>query len=341
MVEPQLPARHKVDISIIIVNWNTRELLARCLQSVISSFESQVSSPASQPATRNPQPATRNLQPATRNLQPATCEVFVVDNASTDGSAQMVRECFPWVRLIENAENVGFARANNQAISQSQGGYVLLLNSDTEVYPGALKAMVQFMEGRPQAGGCGPRLLNADGSLQVSCHPMLTPEREFWRLLFLERLWRRATYAQERWDRQVPRSVEVIKGACFLLRRTALEQVGSLDEGYFMYTEEMDLCYRLLRAGWQLWWMPQAVVKHYGEASSKQVAEAMYVQLYRSKVQFYRKFGGPRRATRFKRLLRLAYGPRLIVAALGALFSPSLATRARTYRRLLAELPAM
>ena len=108
-----------------------------------------------------------------------------------------------------------------------------------------------------------------------------------------------------------------------------------------MYTEEMDLCHRLLQAGWQLWWVPQAVVKHYGEASSKQMAEAMYVQLYRSKIQFYRKFGGPRRADRFKRLIRLAYGPRLAVATLGALLAPALAARARTYRRLLVELPGM
>jgi GT2 family glycosyltransferase len=164
---------------------------------------------------------------------------------------------------------------------------------------------------------------------------MLTPEREFWRLMFFDRLWRRATYVQERWDWETPHPVEVIKGACFL------EQVGLLDEGYFMYTEEMDLCYRLLQVRWRLWWVPQAVVKHYGEASSKQMAEAMYVQLYRSKVQFHRKFGGPRRADRFKRLIRLAYGPRLAVAALGAPFSPALAARASTYRRLLAELPSM
>jgi GT2 family glycosyltransferase len=135
--------------------------------------------------------------------------------------------------------------------------------------------------------------------------------------------------------------VEVIKGACLLLRSSALEEVGLLDERYFVYTEEMDLCYRLLAAGWQLWWVPQAAVRHHGEASSRQMAEDMYVQLYRSKVQFHRKFGGARRADRFKRLLRLAYGPRYLVAALGALLSPSLSTRARTLRRLLAELPGM
>lgn len=298
-------------LSIIVVNWNTRDMLADCLQSVYGTADG------------------------------LDLEVFVVDNASTDGSAQMVRERFSWVRLIENRENVGFAQANNQAIRASEGCHIVLLNSDTEVCPGALQTMVQFMERHPQAGGCGPRLLNADGSLQNSCHPMLTPEREFWRLIFFDRLWRRATYVQERWDWETPRPVEVIKGACFLLRRAALDQVGLLDGRYFMYTEEMDLCYRLLQAGWQLYWVPQAMVKHYGEASSRQEAEAMYVQLYRSKVQFHRKFGGPRRAHRFKRLVRVAYGPRLAVAALGAPFSPALATRASTYRRLLAELAGM
>jgi len=108
-----------------------------------------------------------------------------------------------------------------------------------------------------------------------------------------------------------------------------------------MYTEEMDLCYRLLQAGWQLWWVPQAIVKHYGEASSRQMAETMYLQLYRSKIQFYRKFGGPRQADLFKRLIRVAYEPRLAVAALGAPFSPTLAAQANTYRRLLTELPLM
>lgn len=300
-----------MDLSIAIVNWNTRGMLFGCLKSVYATAD---------------------------GLQ---FEVFVVDNASTDGSQAMVRERFPQVHLIENQENVGFACANNQAIRRGRGRYVLLLNSDTEVYPGALKTMVRFMDVHPQAGACGPQLVNPDSSLQISCHPILTPEREFWRLLFLDRLWRRATYAQERWDPETPRRVEVVKGACLLLRREALDQVGLLDEQYFMYTEEMDLCYRLAQAGWQLWWVPGAVVKHYGEASSTQVAETMYLQLYRSKIQFHRKFGGARQADHFKRLLRLAYLPRLIVVLLGAPFSSPLNARAGTYRRLLSELPRM
>jgi N-acetylglucosaminyl-diphospho-decaprenol L-rhamnosyltransferase len=301
-----------MDLSIAIVNWNTRELLAGCLESLLTTVPGDLEA-----------------------------EILVVDNASTDGSATMVRERYSSVRLIVNGENVGFAPANNQAIGQSRGRYVMLLNSDTEVHPGAAEILVRFMDTHPQAGGCGSRLLNADGSLQVSCRPMLTPGREFWRLTFLDRLWPRATYAQDKWALDTPRRVEVIKGACFLLRREALEQVGGLDEQYFMYTEEVDLCYRLAQAGWALWWVPQATVTHYGEASSKQVREAMYVQLYRSKIQFYRKTGGERRAARFKRLVRLAYWPRLVVAASGAPFSPSLAAQARTYGQLLAELPGM
>jgi N-acetylglucosaminyl-diphospho-decaprenol L-rhamnosyltransferase len=300
-----------LDISIVIINWNTKELLARCLQLVLKAGEGLES------------------------------EVLVVDNASTDGSAAMVQKRFPQVHLIENQENVGFARANNQVIGSSQGQYVLLLNSDTEIHPGALETLVEFMEVHPQAGGCGPRLLNPDGSLQSSCHPMLTPWREFWRLMFLDRLWRRATYVQERWDQETPRRVEVIKGACLLLRRAALNQVGLLDERYFMYTEEMDLCYRLSQAGWELWWVPRAVVRHYGQASAKQMAEAMYVQLYRSKVQFHRKYGSNRRARAFKILLALAYLPRWIVAPAGQVLAPGLRARAHTYRRLLTSLPDM
>ena len=303
-----------MDLSIIIVNWNTSDLLARCL----SSLE----------------------QEAFGDVAPQ-CEVFVVDNASTDGSRQRVRDEFLWVSLIENEKNLGFAQANNLALAQAQGEFVLLLNSDTRLLPGALQALLAFMAAHPPAGACGARLLNADGSLQPSCQPMLTPEREFWRLSFLDMLLPRATYRMTSWPVDQPRQVEIIKGACLLLRRAALDQIGRLDEAYFMYTEEVDLCYRLAQAGWELWWVPQAQVIHYGGASSRQAAEAMYLQLYRSKVQFYRKFGGEQRARRFKRLVRLAYWPRLAAATLVTLTTSRLANETRIYRQLLAELPNM
>jgi N-acetylglucosaminyl-diphospho-decaprenol L-rhamnosyltransferase len=298
-------------LSLVLVSWNTCDLLGNSIQSI------------------------GQYPPA------GPFEVWVVDNASDDGSAAMVRERFPWVQLIENRENVGFAAANNQAIRDSRGRYIALLNSDTELRPGALDALLDFMQVHPRAGAAGPRLLNPDGSLQPSCQPMPTPERELWRLLFLDRLWPRATYRMHRWAVDTPRRVDVIKGACLLLRREALDQVGLLDERYFMYSEEVDLCYRLALAGWERWWVPGALVMHTGGQSTRQMAETMHLQLYRSKVQFYRKYGGQRRALRFKRLVRLAYWPRLIMTIPCAAFRASLAPRVRLYRQILAQLPSM
>lgn len=318
----------QVDLSIIIVNWNTRELLLGCLRS-IANCELRITN-------------YRTLAtPIYQSTHLPITEIFVVDNASSDGSAAMVREQFPWVRLIENTNNVGFARANNQGIASATGRYVLLLNPDTEVHPSGLAALVAFMDAHPGAGACGARLLNGDGTLQPACHPMLTPGREFWRLLFLDRLWPRATYPMGRWDTVTPRRVEVIKGACLLLRRDALDQVGMLDDSYFMYTEEVDLCYRLAQAGWELWYVPEAAVIHFGEGSSRQAREAMYLQLYRSKVQFFRKFGGARRAWLAKALLATAYAPRWLAATLGSPFSAGLRRQARLFRRFLAELSEM
>lgn len=313
-----------VILSVIIVNWNTRDLLTQCLDSIAAVCESQIV-PADAPDQG-------------RRAVGLSIEVFVVDNASSDGSPEVVRERFPWARLIRNVENVGFARANNQAIELADGQYVLLLNSDTVVHPGAFDALVGFMARNPKAGAAGARLLNADGTVQPSCHPMLTPWREFIRLMFLDQLLHVAVYGARWWEQRQPRQTEVIKGACLLLRRAALEQVGLLDGAYFMYTEEVDLCYRLAEAGWQLWWVPGALVTHFGEASSRQVAQAMYVQLYRSKTQFYRKYGGERRAGLYKTLLRIAYLPRWLALALLARRSSSHRARAATYRELLAQV---
>lgn len=321
----------EVDLSIVIVNWNTRALLADCLQSLNGQWSTVNGGQSS---------TTDNRLPLTVYRSPIT-ETIVVDNASSDGSAAMVRERFPGVHLIENPRNAGFALANNQAICHSRGRYVMLLNSDTVVHEGALEALVAFMDAHPTAGACGPRLLNGDGSLQPSVHPMLTPGREFWRLSFLERLAPRAAYPVQDWDTVTPRPVEVIKGACLVLRRSALHQIGLLDDRYFMYTEEVDLCHRLAQAGWQLWYIPQPVVTHFGEASSRQVREEMYIQLYRSKLQFFRKFGGEEYARQAKALLALAYAPRAALASAVALTDPAWRARARTYRRLLARLPAM
>lgn len=316
-----------MDLSILIVNWNTRDYTTECLQSLAATADRVELNPGGRSALL---------------FDRYRAEVFVVDNASQDGSVSLIREQFPWAQLIENQQNVGFAPANNQAYQLSRGRYALLLNSDTRVHPQAMRVLLDYMEAHPRCGAAGARLLNPDGTLQPSGQPMLTPGREFWRLIFLDHLWHKATYDMARWDVNTPRPIEVIKGACLIVRRAALERIGPLlDEQYFMYTEEVDLCYRLQCDGWELSWVPQAVITHYGGASSKQAYNAMYVQLYRSKIQFYRKFGGEMRVNLFKALLRLAYWPRWLAATVGARFKPALSERASTFRLLLTELPGM
>lgn len=300
-------------LSIVIVNWNTRRLLEACLGSL---FESRSAWPF---------------------------EVWVVDNASVDGSRDLVREKFPQARLIANRENAGFARANNQAIRQSAGEYVLLLNPDTVVQPGALQALVDFLEARPQAGAAGPRLLNPDRSLQVSCYPSPSLLREFWRMFHLEALRRYAFYPMEGWSLAEPREVDVLLGACLLLRRAALQQVGLLDEDYFIYSEEVDLCYRVKHAGWKLYWVPRAEVIHYGGESTQQAAEEMFLRLYQGKILFFRKHHGRRAAHAYKAILLLASVARLALSPFALLEAPARRRRhlvlTHHYRRLLQELP--
>ena len=305
-------------LSIIIVAWNTRELLAQCLESFCQEVQA---------------------------LQAAGVETLVVDNSSRDGSAQMVRERFPWVKLIENQTNLGFARGNNQAVHQSRGRYVLLLNPDTEVKAGALQKLVGFMEAHPRAGGAGARLLNPDGTLQPSCYQEPTLPREFWRMFHLDAVIPYGAYRMATWDLDKPRPVEVVQGACLILRREVLNQVGLLDEGYFIYSEEVDLCHRLRQAGWGLYWVPQAQVVHYGGQSTKQVAADMFLQLYGGKIRYFRKHYGQPATWVYKSILGAATLSRLLITPLAWLESPARReqhfTLASHYRRLLSSLPGM
>lgn len=304
-----------MDLSIVIVNWNVRDFLRRCLDSVYA------------------------------HPCPGRIEVWVVDNASTDGSTQMVRACFPQVKLIENQQNAGFARANNQAIRQAGGRYVLLLNPDTEVKPGALQELVQFMDGHPLAGAAGSLLLNPDHSLQISCYRAPTLGREFLRLFHLDGLIPTGCYHMECWDKDTPREVDILQGACLLLRRQALEQVGLLDESFFIYSEDVDLCYRLQKAGWRLYWVPGARVVHYGGQSTQQVPFEMFVHLYQGKLAYIRKHYGRFAAGIYKFILLGASLPRLSLIPLSWLIEPSKRSRcdllAKNYWRLIALLPEM
>ncbi len=304
-----------MDLTVVIVNWNTRELLAQCLDSVYHDI---------------PQRAI---------------EVFVVDNHSSDGSSTMVREQYPQVRLIENVENVGFARANNQAIRCSEGRYILLLNSDTVVKPGAFDALIEFMDEHPRAGGCGARLLNSDGSLQYSCSPSPSLVGEFKRLFHLPGIRPDGYYPMHQWDQSLARPVDVLLGACLLLRHEVLDRVGLLDEDYFMYSEEVDLCHRVKSAGWDLFWVPQAQVIHLGGQSTRQVSEMMFLRLYQAKLIYFRKQHGRWQALLYKLILMAAASYRLLLTPLVWLQKPSkrqaVLSLAGNYQRLLLRLPGM
>lgn len=317
------PARGQPDVSIIIVSWNTRDLLGACLASVVD---------LGCPTGR------RGRLDGDEGL---LFQIIVVDNGSTDGSPAMVREQFPMVTVIENRENVGFARANNQAVARSTGRYLLLLNPDTQVRRGAIETLVGFMDRHPEAGGAGPTLLNPDGTLQTSCYPSPGLAREAWRLFHLDHFRPFGEYPMAVWDRDLPRSVDVVQGACLILRRQAIDEVGPLDEGFFIYSEEVDLCYRLQKRGWTLHWVPRAEVVHYGGQSTRQVAETMFVHLYRSKIQYFRKHRGAPRAALYKLVLLLAALAR-VVAVLPCWFTRASGRERRVvaghYLRLIREL---
>lgn len=251
------------DVSVVIVSWNTRALTLACLDSL----------PASAGA--------------------ASHDVWVVDNASADGTVTAIRQMHPMARVIANAGNPGFAAANNQGIAASSGRYVLLLNSDTVAPPGAIERLVRFADAHPAAGVVGPQLLNADGTFQGSFADFPSLRSELLSASGLGvRLYGRwfPNYGPQ--QSRASRAVDWVQGACMLVRRSAIAQVGGMDEQYHMYSEETDWCLRMRRAGWECWFTPEAQILHHGGQSTRQVRPAMVRSLYRSKVRFFRKHYG-------------------------------------------------
>lgn len=234
----------KADVTVCIANWNGARWLGDCLRSLRA---------AGVPST----------------------QVIVVDNASDDDSVAMLRDGFPEVELIVNQENTGYARANNQAILRGRGRYFFILNNDTVLAEGALPALVRFMDDHPGAGMATGQLVDPDGSTQFSYYPVALPSLASLAadLLWLNRLSPRNRLGRgklaRQWDPTKPYKMEQLPGACMLARREALEKVGLFDEGYRFWYEDVDLCARFLRAGWELWYLPEARIVHHGGASTK------------------------------------------------------------------------
>ena len=241
-------------LSVIIVNYNVRPYLEQCLQSV------------------------------QRALEGIEGEVFVVDNHSDDDSVETIRKNYPWVRLIKNQENLGFAKANNQAIRQSQADYVLLLNPDTVVAENTLRGVLMFMDNHPKAGGAGVMMCYEDGTKAPESRRALpTPWVAALKMLGCTK---RYYMSHLPWDQ--PCQIEVVSGAFCLLRYKALKTVGLLDEDFFMYGEDIDLSYRLLKGGWENWYLPYSIVHFKGKSTQK--TDYRYVHIfYQAMLIFFQK----------------------------------------------------
>jgi GT2 family glycosyltransferase len=261
-------AQSAPQLSVVIVNWNTREEIRNCLKSLFPE---------------NPLIAK---------------EIIVVDNASSDGSTETIPHEFPTVHFIANAENLGYAEACNQGILLSQADFVLLLNPDTVVNETALHRMVQFLTQHPRAGGVGCALLFGDGSLQRSWYAFPNPLNFFLYhsvlSLFFQRL--SATFYRMRAAlgmKSSPRRVDWLMGSCLMLRRTALEEVGLLDPQYFMYSEDTDWCRRAARRGRHVYYLPDVTIVHLHKRSSAKRRYFTLVRLFKSLRRYCRKYGSP------------------------------------------------
>lgn len=255
----------------------------------------------------------------------------------------MIRKEFPDVNLLENRENIGFARANNLAIEKSTGEFVMLLNPDTEVRDDVIEKMVDFIEKSPDVGAVGPRLENPDGSLQESAYPEPSLIREFWRMFHLDRLRYFAVYPMDRWRLDQAKQVDVLMGACLLIRRKVIEQVGLLDASFFMYSEEVDFCTRIRNYGWRISYLPQTSVIHFGGQSTQQVSQEMFLQLYQGKIQYFRKHHSLFVVWLYKFVLLMAAMARMLLVPFVYLEKTSKKVEhlelSNNYRRLLWSLP--
>jgi hypothetical protein len=252
-----------VDVSIVIVSYNTKALLSSCLQSI--------------------------YQWAPRLV----CEIIVVDNTSSDGSADAVIHEFPSVQLIRNSANEGFAKANNQGIRRAAGKYLLLLNPDTLFVEDALTPLFEFMEQHPEAGMAGCKILNEDGSLQPSFFPFPSLLTVLWTALFLDRLVS-LNHVNDRWRlgrkaAQEPFRVQRLLGAFLFVRREVFKQVGLFDEGFFLFSEEEDFCYRAHRKGRAIYYFPDTRIIHLGGKSTERNKSKAVSYANESKVRFFRK----------------------------------------------------
>lgn len=302
-------ASSRPTVSVVVVSYNTRQMTLACLSALYE------------------------------DLGDVPAEVWVVDNASSDGSPDAIRVRFPQVRLIANDRNVGFGVANNQAIAQASGEFVLLLNSDAFPKPGAVRVLVDYLRHNPRVGVVGPRLLNADGSLQTSCFRFPSPARAW-----LENLWVSSLFANHpvlgdyrSWAHDAEREVDWVIGACLLARREVCQQVGGFDERFFMYAEETDWQRRIRQAGWEIGFTPKAEVVHFGGASGAAEKPRINRRFFESLDRYEQKHHGWTGLVLLRAAMVVGCSIRTVLWT-AALASPTRRPKARAKVRLLSWL---
>ena len=253
-----------MDLSIIIVNYNTKQLTLNTIHSVFASSTL------------------------------FRYEIILVDNHSSDGTVEEVSKAFPEVRTISNRHNLGFSKANNLGMQIAQGRYILLLNSDTVIMPDTLDTMITFMDEHPKVGASGCKLLLADGSLDKTCkRGFPTPLNALYYLSGISRLFPRNPqfnqYQMSHIDPDQETQIDCLVGAFMMVRRETIAQVGMLDEVFFMYGEDIDWCYRIKEAGWDIYYYPKTHIIHYKGASSKQKPVKIIYEFHRAMILFHRK----------------------------------------------------
>jgi hypothetical protein len=291
------------DISIVIVNHNTRELLHDCLRS-IEMDGGQI-----------------------------TLQVIAVDNGSRDGSAEMVMQQFPWVTLIRNNSNEGFAKPNNQGLQRATGRYCLLLNSDTIVKPHSLKTLIAFMDAHPEVGACGPRLVNPDGTLQRSCRNFPSLWRHFCDMSGLENLFPGSIFGnfENRFGHDRDAEVDQPMGAALLVRSEVIQQIGYLDERFKIYYNEVDWCRRIIEAGWKIYFVRDAEIIHYGGKTTAITNSSLeqFDEMSRNTLTYFEKHFGSLGLTTYRVLLVLGFSIRVALWRIVSILRPSPSVHSR------------
>ena len=304
------------DLSIVIVSWNVRDYLAACLDSIRASAGD------------------------------LDIEVIVVDSYSGDGTVEMVRERYPWVKFLPQSANIGFTRGNNLGLAAAQGRYLMLLNPDTEIVGDALLCMVHYLDEHPRVGVVGPNTRNADGSAQSTRRRFPTFITALFESTWLQPIAPRQVldyyYARDIADGDTA-EVDWVQGSALMMRRKVYGQIGGLDEQYIMFSEEMDWCKRARNVGWRVVYLGGARIVHHGGKSTEQVSAMAHIYFQTSKIRYFRKFHGPLAAAALRVFLVSSYIEQWLIESAKGVVGHKRALRqerARLYWKVIRSLAA-